>query len=257
MTVFFPLALRMAGRAYRHQIGERVIELVAVHVVNVKKFAYFRQLKVANLAGVIFPFAYDAHDSLPVLGILPFGNATLPRGVSFSTNSTAYGKRNALRTNGDAELLHKFSNCCSTDAKLIRDLFERFPGLVFTAQPFRVFVLRFFAVVTLNKNVPHIFSLVPNYLAVAATFTKRRLFTFGRHIYNGLAPLAARMTFFTVPNFDFAAAEDAVNGFRNDPKLCGDHYSAVPGSIRRGVCVKPDNFFFNCFSCSSRTHGYS
>ena len=110
---------RMALGTQGYKIVRRVVELVLIYVVDVQEVLRRLKVLIAQLAGISVSFSDDSSDGFPVEGVRPRCDATFPRGIVRTTDSTRQGQGFGLGAAGNTKAFETSAYSCVSDAKVL------------------------------------------------------------------------------------------------------------------------------------------
>lgn len=225
---FTGVNLPMAFSAKTYQVGRGVVKFVAIFVMNMKMTAPLLPSFFALLASPSVSIFNRFTNSLPVVGIIPVCNSTLPRGVVLAPNPTTKYEGFGLGAGINPKAVHKLLDRSGVNSALRSNIGHRseFVQILHT-KPAGIFVFCIRAIVSIKVQVPLIFSLVPFNRRLAPAFTKRWIAD--RGILDRLASFTARMGLFRIPGFNAISSKNVANCLGNNAPCSG-----------KGIC--PDIF---------------
>ena len=239
----------MAFSAKTCEIVGRVIQFVAVNVMNVKIYPPPLALFATGLTSPIIVILRALTKCFPVVGIVPLSNTALPGWIVGTTNRTAEGKRLSLSANRNTEPYQKLLDGGFIYAKL-RSYIVNSPKFlaVLVIQPISLFVQRIFAIVTINVNVPTVLALVPGDKRTTAALAKG-LLTY-RKVLDWLASFTVCMGFLITPHLYTVANKNVLHSRVRNAKHGGYRSNTRPGSVITGHCVEFNDFLLDVFGNS-------
>jgi len=233
----------MTPGAKANEIIRRVIEFIAVNVVNVKVYPPSTPTLTARLARPFVSIFYVLTNGFPVVRVIPFSNTALPGWVFGATNSAAKSKRLGLCANRNIEPYHEFTDGGQIYPTFRGNIVHRSVLLgIFDTKPISVFVKRILAIVTVNVCVPAVFSLVPCYGSFTAALAKWRIAV--RNILDGLASLTAGMSLPSITHNYIVLFQNVLNSRMGATDKGRNSSCTLPRSIWQFSCVEIDNHLF-------------
>lgn len=224
------------------EIGEVIVELVLVNVMDMKFAAPFTSLLSALLACPMIPIFDFPGDRLPFGGVRPLGNAALPLWILFFFHGTAQSQRLPLRSDCDFKFGEVSADGRRVCMQLIRYLLQCFSfDCVLSVEPFSVIQERGMMVPQRDKHIPFVFSLVPLHGLPASASARGRGISFLWEASNWLCSFAAGEGFFGCSSLHAMPMENGedvcVGSFEETPyRLC-----SCPCSIRQSGSIQTNN----------------
>jgi len=222
------------------EIVGRIIQFIAVNMVNVKMYPPPLTLFAASLASPVVAVFSAPAKGFPVMGVIPFCYPSLPGRVIRPTNRTAESKRLSLCADRNIKLYQKLFDCGVSYSKL-RSYIPYRPVFfeILRLKPVLMFIWQILAVVTFNIDIPVVLALVPGNRIAASAFTKRRIAP--REVLDWLASLTPGMGFFSIPRRYSVALENDLNSSFRIAKFSSNRSDADPGSIAGRSCIAVNN----------------
>ena len=245
MPVFFALAFWVACCANSYKVGRGVVKLVAVHVVNMKKFTRSGKLCLAKLTSVIVSLTDIMGNPFPRGRITPFRNATLPGGIFRTAHRFIDNQSFASCARFYSEFLHKLPDSPFTNTNLVRNIREGAVLVyIFLTQPIGMFVRCIAAVVVFSINVPLVLAPIPRNQITTSAFTKWNIAN-GWEVLDRFASLPARMRFDIIASGNVISHKNIPNGRWSNVQFLRNRLRPIPTTIGGRSCVKKNNFSFN------------
>lgn len=165
----------MARGAKRNKVIRMIVQFVAVNVMHMQMNTPTLAPFAAMLACPLVTILYLLAQAFPVGGIVPLGDAALPRGIVGASSRAFCNQGFASGATFDAVLLHGLDDSALADAKLFGYLYKGFRFVdVLGAQPIGIMIELFRAVMPSDVLLPLLIFAYPLDWRAATTGAQRR-----------------------------------------------------------------------------------